>query len=208
MKKLWCKECVRCIPCAMTPATLPPQAFLKTGLIRRSGESGSCLKLRGTKYADGCFPAYRKSREGQFVRFKENGLAYCQPSSVLCTVAFALGCNGERTVRNCHCIIADIAGCVCQRGHDGICPRLTAGCCRAVLGCGNGITVLDSRNRSGEGGIWLSSGARGVISNNAQRRRCNRQSAGVDYHRIVAQPVVWVNQGSNDRVIAYRTAGI
>src|SRR6478609_6435027 len=128
--------------------------------------------------------------------------------SVLFTVAYELGGNGERSVRNSHRIIADPAGCVLQRGNDWVGSRIAAGCSRAVMGCGYVITVLDSCNRSGESGVRLPSGARYVISDNAQRRRSNRESAIVDDHVVVAQLVVRVNQGRNDHVISYRTAGI
>src|SRR4051812_28546604 len=133
---------------------------------------------------------------------QENGLANlldCQPSSVLFTVVVRkLGCNGERTVRNCHCIIADPAGCISQSGDNSVRSRCAADRCLAVLGCANGITVLDPCDRSGEGGVGLACGARRVISNNAQRRWCNRECAGVDDHVVTAQLVVWVNQGSNN----------
>src|SRR5215467_15089426 len=76
------------------------------------------------------------------------------------------------------------------------------------MGCGYVITVLDACNRSRESGVRLASGARYVISNNAQRRRSNRESAIVDDHVVVAQLVVRVNQGRNDHVISYRAARI
>src|SRR6476646_4758133 len=128
--------------------------------------------------------------------------------SVLFTVGYELGGNGERSVRNSQRIIADPAGCVLQRGNDWVGSRIAADCSRAVMGCGYVITVLDSCNRSGESGVRLPSGARYVISDNAQRRRSNRESAIVDDHVVVAQLVVRVNQGRNNHVVSYRTAGI
>ena len=75
---------------------------------------------------------------------KRAGECFASPQVFWIPSAFALGCNGERTVRNCYCIIADLAGCVLERGNDRICSRLAADGCRAVLGCGNVLTVLHS----------------------------------------------------------------
>src|SRR6478752_420271 len=86
---------------------------------------------------------------------KKRAGAFCQPPSVLFTVAIKLVGNGERSVRDSHRIIADPAGCVLQRGNDWVCSRLAADRRRAVMGCGYVITVLDSCNRSRESGVRL-----------------------------------------------------
>jgi hypothetical protein len=81
--------------------------------------------------------------ETRFSSTQKKGAGEMLPA-LKCFRRCALGCDGQRSLRDRHHVIAYLAGCVLQRGNDGICSCLTADRRRAVLRCGYVITVLDS----------------------------------------------------------------
>src|ERR1700733_10413278 len=70
------------------------------------------------------------------------------------------------------------------------------------------ITVFQSCDCSGEGGVRTASAARHIISNNNEWRRSNRECSSINSHHVGGQFAIWVNQGWNDLVRASCTGGI
>src|ERR1051326_1400514 len=124
--------------------------------------------------SQGCIQSYRKEKGWRSI-------------ASLFSLAALLWCDGQRSIGNSHRIVADFARSVLQRRDDGICARVAGGGRRTVIGCANGLTVLDSRDGAGKDGVRLASGPREVIRDDAQRRRTDRERAFVHDHSVVAQ---------------------